>query len=61
MTPEQKAKVMWGTFTENEKTAVRFGMFPMERMREADKAGFDQHKIVCALMDCASKDGGMRQ
>ncbi len=32
---EMKAKAMWATFTQSEKTLVRFGMFPADKMREA--------------------------
>lgn len=55
-----KAAQLWQDMDANEKTAVRFGMFPANRMRDAEKEGFDCHEIVCALMDCASNDGGMR-
>lgn len=56
----QEALRLWDTFTENEKTAVRFGMFPREPMEEATKKGFDARMLSVAMMDVASKNGGMR-
>jgi len=44
----------------NEKTGVRFGMFPQDKMMAAQAEGYDGHKLVCALMDQAQADGGMR-
>jgi hypothetical protein len=44
----------------NEKTGVRFGMFPHDKMMAAQAEGYDGHKLVCALMDQAQADGGMR-
>jgi hypothetical protein len=55
-----KANEMWESFTKDEQITVRFGMFPADKMREAEAAGFDGHELVCALMDCATADGGMR-
>ncbi len=59
-----KARQMWGGFTENEKTLVRFGMFPADKMAEAEAAGFGGKEgvrlLAVALMDCAKVDGGMR-
>lgn len=55
-----KAAELWAKMDKNQKTAVRFGMFPSEIMEEADAAGFDTHEVCCAQMECATKDGGMR-
>ena len=55
-----KAVQMWQAFTANEKAGVRFGMFPAGPMREAEKEGIDGRDLAIALMDCATKDGGMR-
>jgi hypothetical protein len=55
-----KALQMWESFTDNEKTLVRFGMFPAHAMAVVEAEGFDSHKIVCGLMDAAKADGGMR-
>jgi hypothetical protein len=60
MNVEEKAVAMWSAFDDNEKTGIRFGMFPAVKMREAEKEGFNGRQLVCALMDCASKHGGMR-
>lgn len=51
---------MWAAFDENEKTGVRFGMFPAAKISAAEAEGFDHHRLVVALMDVASKNGGMR-
>lgn len=52
------ARELWNTFTASERAGVRVGMFPAEKMRAADAAGFADrrasHALVCALMDCAS-------
>lgn len=59
----QKAIAMWSTFTKSEKTLVRFGMFPADKMREAEEVGFGGKEgvrlLAVALMDCAKRDGGM--
>jgi hypothetical protein len=34
--------------------------FPREKMAAAEKEGYDGHELAIALMDCATKDGGMR-
>ena len=72
---KQFAAQLWATFDTNEKGFVRFGMFPDGKMRAAEKAlaaefelcgqnsreSSELGKDLCvALMDCASKDGGMR-
>lgn len=56
----QKAQTTWDGMDKNEKAGVRFGMFPAGKMEAAQKEGFDGHALACALMDVASKDGGMR-
>lgn len=64
----QKAQTAWAGATENQKVGVRFGLNDVALLKGA---GFDpysrdpeeqelQHQFVLALMDCASKDGGMR-
>jgi len=55
-----RAAAMWSQMDDNEKTGVRFGMFPMGKMQEAEKEGFNTKDICVALMDCANNDGGMR-
>lgn len=55
-----KAQTMWAEFDKNEQKAVRFGMFPHEKMQAAEAEGYNGHTLVCALMDVASKNGGMR-
>ena len=61
-----EAAKAWTTFTKDEKTMIRFGIFPMEQM-QALEALFDYlpsgdrgRLCAVALMDCAEKDGGMR-
>jgi len=59
-----KARLMWATFTKDERALVRFGMFPADKMAEAERAGFagkdGVRLLAVALMDCAKNDGGMR-
>lgn len=57
---EAKAKEIWDGMNMSERTGVRFGMFPADKMQAAEKEGYDGHKLSCALMDCAAADGGMR-
>lgn len=61
-----QAVLVWQSMTPNEKTLVRFGMFPAEKMA-AFEAQFDyirrgDRSRLCAvaLMDCAKADGGMQ-
>jgi hypothetical protein len=55
---------LWQGLSKNEQSLIRFGMFPADKMDQAERdgiAGRDaQHALVCALMDCAKADGGMR-
>jgi hypothetical protein len=54
------AALVWPTMDDNEKAGVRFGLFPAGRMQEAEKAfGWTPRELACALMDEASRDGGM--
>ena len=56
-----KAALVWNAMTKDQQTLVRFGMFPDEVMRDVEAEGIlDTHEIVCGLMDCAQKNGGMR-
>jgi hypothetical protein len=55
-----KAEKLWASFTPNEKAGVRFGMFPFEKMTAAENEGHDGRLLAVALMNCATKDGGMR-
>jgi hypothetical protein len=55
-----KAAVMWAAMDDNQKTGVRVGMFPFERMKAAEAEGFTDNRTLCvALMHLAKKDGGM--
>jgi len=62
------AEKLWDALGKNERTAIRFGLFPHEQVKAA---GYDpqtnhpkqkalNHAFVLALMDCAERDGGMR-
>jgi hypothetical protein len=57
---KQKAKEVWDKMNDSQKHGVRFGMFPAEVMRQAEQEGFAGREFTCALMDCASQNGGMR-
>jgi hypothetical protein len=60
----QLAARMWGNFTKDEKTLVRFGMFPYAKMLEAEQGithiTEGSRLLAVALMDCAKANGGMR-
>ena len=55
-----KAAEVWAGLDKNGQTGIRFGLFPAEIMEAAKTGGYDGHKLCCALMDVASKNGGMR-
>lgn|GEM_PF-3407565 len=55
-----KAEAMWAEFDDNEKTAVRFGMFPATKMSAAEALGYDTRRLALALMALAERNGGMR-
>lgn len=60
-----EAAKAWPTFTKNEQSLVRFGMFPAERIEALEAIiGKDTpglcREVAVALMDCAKADGGMR-
>jgi hypothetical protein len=55
----QQAEKMWAAFTENEKAAVRFGMFPAAVMRAATNEGYDSRLLAVELMKAAERNGGM--
>jgi hypothetical protein len=56
----KKAQELWDRFDENQRVGVRFGMFPAEPMQDAIAEGHDSRLLSVALMDVASKNGGMR-
>ena len=45
---------------QREKRDVRFGMFPVNRMIQAAKQGYDSLTLCCALMEFARRDGWKR-
>jgi len=51
MNYEQKAAEVWQGMDKNEKTGVRFGLFPADKMRQVEAEGYDGRKFVLALMD----------
>jgi len=55
-----KAASMWDEFDDNEKTGVRFGMFPAPKMAAAEALGYDTRRLALALMALAERKGGMR-
>lgn len=57
---EAKAAELWAGFTENEQAGVRFGLFPAHAMKRAEQEGYDGRLLSLAMMDVASKNGGMR-
>ena len=55
-----KAQKIWDNMDDNEKCGVRFGMFPAGKMQDAEAEGYQGKDLAVALMDIASKNGGMR-
>jgi hypothetical protein len=55
-----KACAMWAEFTENDRTGIRFGLFPFAKMKAAAQEGYDGKELCVALMDVAQRNGGMR-
>jgi hypothetical protein len=55
-----KARELWAAFTPNERTGIRFGLFPAQRMTATEQEGYDGHQLAVALMAVASNNGGMR-
>jgi hypothetical protein len=49
----EKAAELFASFTPNEKSMISIGMFPALKMSAAEKAGFDGHTLVVALMKLA--------
>ena len=49
-----KAKEIWADMTRNEQFGVRFGMFPLKRMEEAEKEGYRGKELAVA-----KENGGM--
>jgi len=57
------AQEVWTSMTEDQKTVVRFGMFPaeiMEKHKDLEDRDLLPITLSVALMDCAKADGGMR-
>jgi hypothetical protein len=60
---EALAQNVWDAMTENERTGVRFGLFPAKAMEAAEvvmKAQGIKGRLSVALMTIASTNGGMR-
>ena len=55
----QAASELWGGFDDNEKTGVRFGLFPAAKMQQEKYQHIEGRLLAVALMDCAKHDGGM--
>ena len=54
-----KAKEIWADMTKNEQFGVRFGMFPQEKMENAEKEGYRGKELAVALLQVAKDNGGM--
>ena len=59
-TTKARAQILWDAMDGNEKTGVRFGLFPAEKMRQAEAEGFNGREICIALMEIAGRNGGMK-
>lgn len=55
-----KAQSLWDGMDDNEKTVVRFSMFPHEKMMASEQEDYNGQQLAVALMACAKSDGGMR-
>lgn len=52
---------LWARFTDNEKTAVRFGMIPLWAAAELERAyGLTAREIALKFFGVAKRDGGLR-
>ena len=51
----EKAAEIWAAMDENQRTAVRFGMFPADVMRQAEAEGFTGKDLSVELMSIASR------
>ncbi len=54
-----KAGAIWLQLNESEKTGIRFGLFPLKFMKEAEIEGYKGKELCVALMEVAEKKGGM--
>jgi hypothetical protein len=56
---------MWATMEDNERGLVRYGMFPAGKMQKAERdyahgpKDFSK-RLAVTLMECATRNGGMR-
>jgi hypothetical protein len=57
---QTKAAEIWAAMDQNARHGVRCGLFPAKVIEAAEKEGHDGRLLCIALMDCASKEGGMR-
>lgn len=55
-----KAQTIWNGMSKDETALVRFGMFPHDKMAQAEKEGCSGKYLAVALMEIAKKNGGMR-
>lgn len=56
---EAKAKLVWALLDKNERTGIRFGLFPAPVMKVLASHGFtDERLMACALMEVAKQNGG---
>ena len=58
-TIQKKSQEIWDGWDKNQQTLVRFGMFNHTEMEAAEAEGYNGKDLAVALMDIASKNGGM--
>lgn len=58
-TYQAKASQIWLKMDKNQRTGIRFGLFPAEVMREAEAEGYQGKELCVALMEVAKNNGGM--
>lgn len=60
MTHKARAQQLWRSLDENERTGVRFGLFPHLKLQAVEREGFHLRAMVLALMQVAAENGGMQ-
>ena len=55
----EMAALVWQNMDDNERHGVRFGLFPANKMKVAEDAGYNGLQLCVALMNVAKANGGM--
>lgn len=49
-----KGKELWDSFNTSERTGVKFGMFPFDKMKPAEDAGYPTRELCTAIMNAGN-------